>query len=110
MVEKKEAADVILAVVGRGDQEVGSITKTTDTYTGWNTTTNSITEAAVNVGLQAGDYQLAISGHSPSTQELGGFIGRWTAAARDAADQIEKWIKVNQTKLIAARTGNDNGK
>ena len=70
-------AEVSLAVAGRTYEMDGS---------------NKINH--VGVKLSVGDYSKLIVGSSV------GIGGGWGRAAGDAADQIEKWVKANQSNLL----------
>lgn len=102
IVEKMEMADVTLEVLGRGGQEVGTTTTTSQGAFGeWNTTTSSNVVAVVNVGLRAGDYKVVFTGSSPPAPAID--FTPWRTAAAGAADQISRWLKQNHEQLIARR-------
>ena len=96
LVSERDAADVVLEVLGRGAQETGSATSTRDIYGQWHT--NNDTVATVRVALTAGSYSTVLEGWNN-----GSLTYVWRTAANNAAKHIENWIKANYGNIVSRR-------
>jgi hypothetical protein len=99
LVDRQEDADVVLEVLARGGEATGDTTTNRDALGQVHSRQDSV--ALVRVALIVGDYTTEIDGRSfgpPSG------LGAWNRAAIEVADQVDKWIKENQTKLLSNRS------
>lgn len=94
-VDSADQADVVITVLGRGDETTGGST-TRGIFGGSHTDPD--TGAVLRVSLTVGDYKTSLEGVGDT-----GRFWPWTQAAEDVSGKIERWISENHDKLVARR-------
>ena len=101
VVDDRAQADVAVEVVGRDDEETGetvSVTTSSPVSGAQHVDTTKPKDSVVRVKVTAGSDTLNMQGSGG-----GALTTRWRTAANNAAKAIERWIKTNHAKLLAAR-------
>lgn len=103
IVNTVDGADLSLDVLSSADEYTGETEATAVRRPGGTTSARAerVTEATVVVKLTSGDYSLDIVGRPVRNPLWGSTDGVWTMAARNAADQIKRWVRDNEKQLLA---------
>jgi hypothetical protein len=96
MTDKREDANVIVEVTGRGYQQLETLTKTAQN---WGVSGNK-SVATVYATITAGDYTAKLIGQDDGWEKT----QLWKTAAVHAAKKIIAWTQDNHDKLLALRT------
>lgn len=95
VVDSPQSADLIVIVLGRDLPETGRrIYRSRHTRRSYRSTSSKEVYKAVRARLQAGSYQLRVSGYDNLW---------WGTAAKNLATRVEKWVKGNYGQMMARR-------